>query len=359
MGQTDLAWKNRTLTHKAIHTPRSEPLRRLFLLQNVGLTNTSSTTEVYTIYKYDSFEVGNSIVGESFVYDTQEKLDLGTTDNIDTSSDDIRLTDTGSSGTWTSESRSYPMAWGSVIWTSSTSSELGCFRSGDVSDWTETANGTLDITIDTSGKLEGDNSAKLVGQANSSGESVYIEAEDSFDQSDYDQIEIYVMCSITGADLFNVYIKNNGSYSLAGTISISSADTAENKTISLSGFTHDDVEGFKLESNTNTAFTAYFDRIVFTDSAATPWKTISWTVDSQPANTDIQVNILDASDDSTLVSDVSSGADISDLITADTNIKIEVVLTPFAGSGPVISDMTIDWIGDRIGDRAGEEVQVV
>lgn len=355
----NIAYENRSLTARAVHEPQDTPLDILDLLQNIGLTDTDDTIEVYIQYKYDSFEIGSSIIGEDYIWDTQAKLDLGTTDNIDTSNDDIRLTDTGSSGTWVSQTMYYPKAWGSVIWTSSTSEELGCFRSGDVDDWTETADGTLDIDIDTSGKLEGDNSASLTGAANSSGESVYIEADNSLDQSDYDQLEVYIMCSITGTDLFKVYIKNNGSWTEVGTISISSADTAENKTLDLTGITHDDVEGFKIESLTDDEFTAYFDRIVFTSSKVTAFKTLSWTVDSQPANTDIQVNVLDASDDSTLISDVTSGADISDDITADTNIKIEVVLTPSAGSGPVISDVTLDWIPDRIGDRQGEAVQVV
>jgi len=261
--------------------------------------------------------------------------------------------------TWYSETYPFPKAWGSVIWTNPSSTDpLGCFRSGDVTDWVESDLTKLAIAIDTTGKLEGDNSAKLTATANSSTEYVEVLVPDQ-DYSDFDQLDIYVEASTTQTDLLIISLKNNGSWQEVARIEVAAADTPENFVLDLTGIDHDDVEGFRVTSNYDTAFTAYIDRIVFTSSKNTPFAEISWTVIQSPIGTTIQVDIVNATTLAVLKSNCTNGENIADDIPIDTDVKIlATLISTVDGSNVEIDDVELGWIPDRIGDRQGEGVEI-
>jgi hypothetical protein len=264
-------------------------------------------------------------------------------------------------GTSISELYWAPLNRGRPVLTNPTATEpLPCFRSGDVGDWAESDDAKLAASIDATSKCEGVYSMKLTAQANSSGEYVEV-AVDNINYSDYDQFEFDLYASITTADMLRVSIRNNGGWSTLGDVEVAQANTKETIKLSLAGITHDDVEFLRVTSLTNTAFTAYIDRFVFSlsDAKTSAFKAISWTETSMPAGCSVQIDILDGITGAVLKSDVSNGGDLSDLPIATLCIKWKATLTSTAdGSTPEIDDVSINWIPDRIGDWCGENEEV-
>lgn len=270
-------------------------------------------------------------------------FDGGSTWYEDTSgvcADIVSLTTTvfTGSGTWTSDRLYFSHAWG---W------NVDCFGDSDVSDWAVTgANWT--VSADATSQLEGTNSMKIIALANSSG--TYCKKTlSNEDASDYRYLHIYAKANSTASQLLKVTITNNGVDTDVGYITLTASGVAQDFSFDLNAITHNDLEGIKITSNSNDAYTAYIDRVVLTnsDSDTSTFKSISWN----ETGSGVTCDILNAITGATLVSGYTESSDLKAVLPIDAPIKVKMNLT----GNPTVQDVTVNWIPAYIGDHYGEE----
>jgi hypothetical protein len=73
------------------------------------------------------------------------------------------------------------------------------------------------------------------------------------------------------------------------------------------------------------------------------WGTLTYTADA-PAGTDIEVDVLDATD-AVIASAVPSGTDMSTLLEGVTAVRLRATLTTMGAGVPVLEDWSLGYSG--------------
>jgi len=321
-------------------------------VNNANFTLTSKIT-------YDSFIFGKSIWGDSKLFTTSANFATGTsTGDVQTTSDQLSLSATPGSGTWTSPTLNYPASTGYngiENFEGTTANVLSLYGSGHT------------ISLSTTQVYQGTYSEKINYSwisTDLTNHGVLITFPANKDLSNYSKLIVRVYHEYTGtltdfkiqggintggglnaldcSNYINTLPPKDGWYDLEFDIStISNLNTTSIITMSINK---------RVVTGGTVSFDTYLDLLQTEDTTSNnDWRDLDITY-SIPASSTITLDILDSSG-SALETGIAlaSTIDLSTYTTLDESIKLRFNLGSTGGS-PTISDFTINWKPDQLGD---------